>query len=507
MPPKKFKPQKMGKNAKSMRSPVTVNKPQMKYSAAPAALGADFQTYVRESRMQRKYKGELKDAVVIEGCEYLGPVQVPAEEVPGAAYMEIYIAPGEFAGTRLSLYSRLYEKFVFENLDFMYVPAVGSEVAGQLVIAHDRDISDSTPPASQQGVRQYLSMEDAKAGNVWQPHTAKCPLRAPEDGFFTNPVTGGDDRLAYQGQTYVACVVPSGLAEGATLGTLLMRYKCVFFIPQLENELAITTVLADADTSAPLPVLNNDLDLFGQIITGTPLGLSGPPQWVPKLQADGTYAITLPEGLYSLLSSLTGLTGFFPAPGVLTAIPLAPTIEVLEPAAPPAPQAAVEPYLQTSASADAGSGTSPLVGTPVWQGYLNIPRGGARLRQRLRVTNTSGPTATVDPGPVALTLTRLGSVVQSLLNIVPAPSPEQVRQAEELGFTRKEIKAASAFTLRRMIAERKPVQTGAAVGNDRVPAATRGDGQGACTPQVPGGGIAPGWQSPGVSKGALSLRR
>jgi len=447
--PGKVSQKKAARKAKQGKKPTaTVNQNRMKTTHAPAAVGMDFQTYFKESRKTVKYKGELKDAIVVEGVDYLGPVTVPAEEVPGAVYDEFYLSPSEFAGTRLSLYARLYEKFLFEEMDFMYLPAVGSDVAGQLVIAHDRDISDDTPPATQQGVRQFLAMEDMKAGNVWTAHTAKCPLRSNEDGFFTNPVTGGDDRLAYQGQVYVACVVPSGAAEGATLGTLLVHYKCVFFIPQLEQELDQIIGVDTTVTYPTVPVATPvSVDVFN-LVSNAPNIIRGIQQWLPTLQPDGTFAVKVPEGLYNMYTSLANGSSSGTSQGELSMNP--PTLVALQPQPAPAPQPEVEAYLSTEAYL--GGGLLNNVGDATWMGYLNVPRGGGLIRQTATALTQGGGDMTVSALQAGINLFKMGGVAQSLLNIVPAPTPAQAREAAQLGVPKDVIKKSSAMKLWRLTA-------------------------------------------------------
>ena len=136
------------------------------------------------------------------------------------------------------MFAQLYDKFRFKKLTFKYVPYQGTVVPGSIVLAYDRDISDATPPANDVGVRQYMAMMDAVAGPIWQPLSMTCPLSHPEEGLFTNAVPGGDDRLAYQGQVYVALLEPP--PAGVVLaGDLFVEYDLELFEPQLETNVSV----------------------------------------------------------------------------------------------------------------------------------------------------------------------------------------------------------------------------------------------------------------------------
>ena len=473
-----MKPQAKGKHKPAAKkdAAVKVNQPRVRKVDAPAAVGFDYQTFFRETSVKRKMKGGgFRDAICVEGREWIGSVQVPDEEIPGAVYDEFYMSPAEFAGTRLSLYSRLYEKFLFEESDFEYIPGQGSDKAGSLIIAYDRDISDPTPPATDQGVRQFLAMEDAVAGNVWTPHRAKCPLRAPEDGFFCNPVVGGDDRLAYQGQLYIACMLPSGLTAGASLGSILLHYKCLFFIPQLENELSTVesegTGAGVVTSAAP----GTFMDVLGAVATSAIT--KGVQQYLPKLQADGTWAITLPEGLYDYMTSLSGGTNTVVGAGSAVTRLFEPTLEALEPQPAPAPQPMVEIVEMTGKPVVANSqdlfmpevstSDAELIPTVLSRAYLSVPRGGARVRQAMLGILNSGTGVTWASPKSGLTLTKLGASVQSLLNFVPAPSPIQEAAARKIGLPKLSRKTL-VRTLMVMCA--KPGVSGSTGGNASVEA-------------------------------------
>ena len=185
----------------------------------------------------------------------------PSHDRKGVVCNEIYINPSELGGTRLQQYASLYEKYLFDFLEFEYLPATGSTQPGAIILAYDRDISDPTPPPNEQGVRQFSAMEGARDGNVWSKHVVRARLQAPDAGYYTNPVAGGDDRLAYQGQFYLATTVPSGLDAGTTLGRLRIHYRCHFFVPQLEAiEVAATgtSAFGFADTGVFVAGPNTD---------------------------------------------------------------------------------------------------------------------------------------------------------------------------------------------------------------------------------------------------------
>jgi len=216
-------------------------------------------------------------------------------------------------------------------------------------------------------------MEDSKDGNVWTKHVIKCRLLAPDAGYYTNTVNGGDDRLAYQGQFYLACVVPTGLSTGATLGRLRIRYRCHFFVPQLESTLlSVTLVTPPAGTTFPGASSGSD---FLQKIVSLAGVVSGNMNWTPKVDSNGKYFLDLAQGLYRLTRSFNaGAPGTAGSSG--TSSQGTPVLSVNEPAAAPAPQ----PFVQTvSYVTDESNASGNWVAGSMEEDILGVPKGGAKL--------------------------------------------------------------------------------------------------------------------------------
>lgn len=383
----KAKPKKNGKPRPKPKAPSKQPQGSMRPFTAPAAAGVDADVAMSwEPR---------DDGGIAQGREYLAQVVVPEGDNVGANVANFSIAPGEFGGTRLSLKGQEYQKFLFHELDFEYVPAVGSQQVGSLAFSYNRDIGADIPPATEQGLRQYLALKDSKFGNVWLPHVCKCPLRAQKEPLWTEGEIGGDDRLAFQGQFNVATMVPTGSAAGTVLGTIILKYKCQFWIATLEDELES----AEVSNGTPAAFSTGNYDLIGKVATAAPT-VDGEKSWVGRLQGDGTYALQLKEGLYRLLSFIGPATWS----GTGTATINAPTITAIEADQQPATeyQAIAENTVNGSSSAEA----------PVTEGYLTVPRGGALVRQTFTTTSSLAATG----ASIVYNLLRVGAPLLGALS-------------------------------------------------------------------------------------------
>lgn len=353
--------------------------------AAPAAVG-----YQTASKFSVERSGRYKDGIVIRGSDHLEYVVVPAGEVAGSVCNEIYINPSDLGGTRLSKYAGLYEKYIFEELSFEYVPSVGSTTPGALVLAYDRDISDPTPPVSEQGVRQYTAYEGSVDGNVWTLMECRNRLQAPDSGYYTNPVAGGDDRLSYQGQFYVATVVPTALEAGSTLGRIRLHYKCHFFVPQLEN----TFLTAQITSSTPLPTATTSgADYIATLAKAVDGVVTGYQKWQPVLDSLGKYFIPLDPGTYKMTSNINGVTGNPVASTGGNYEILTPTLVPNENLPASAPQSYVTEEVNNGATMASGD---TLIGL-VDQVILGVARGGAKLYQDYTIPTQTGGSPRLAP--------------------------------------------------------------------------------------------------------------
>lgn len=291
MPDKKQK----SKPAAQSKARVAMAHGQEKTVSLPTVISKVMQSDFEIS------KGPMRGAVRIHGVDWLGRLPVPAGATAGLALGEFYINPLEYPGTRLALFAQLYDKFRFKKLSFKYVPYQGTAVPGSIVMAYDRDISDATPPANDVGVRQYLAMMDAVAGPIWQPLTMTCPLAHPEEGLFTNAVPGGDERLAYQGQVYVALLEPPG-AGIALAGDLFVEYDLELFEPQLETSVSIgESKLQGANLLYFGP---SGTDLLATFLNGAG-NVTKSTAYVPKTDSLGKAYLDLAQGIYRITQTLS----------------------------------------------------------------------------------------------------------------------------------------------------------------------------------------------------------
>lgn len=287
----------------------------------------------------------FKDSIRIRGQDFLSPIDGGISGgTPGTNLYNLLINPftAELGATRLARFAALYDKFLFKNIRFHYEPACPTTTAGGIIVAYDRDPSDTTPSADVHGLQSYFGMQGARTGPPWAPITVECPLTDLQHFYYGN-VKGGDERLYAQGQIYVAATTT---VPNADLGVLWIEYDVIFFDPQLE----------DPDTAIRAEVQNVNQTLtakqaFNGVVAVESIGSA----FSVKTDVDGNSYWDFPnQGVYELISQ-------WASTGTSTSLSIAPYVN----------------GVLTTAIASSiinGSGTS---GSKVT--YLDVPRLGAQI--------------------------------------------------------------------------------------------------------------------------------
>lgn len=375
--------QKKQKAQVPKRNNVLDKKGNMVMASPATAYGVTCESYFKVSSMKHP---RFKQCERVQGQDYIQQVATPSSgDQAGRVLAEIYINPQELGISRLSQLSSLYEKYIMTDFKIKWVPALGTSSNGSLIIAPDRDIQDATPAAGEAGLRQFMSFEGAKAFPVWQPTVIDVPLESPDQAYYTSP-NGPEDRLSYQGQIYVATVVPVNVGPAVVIGSIYIEYDILLFVPQLEefpvyNTSTSTGVVATA-ADAFLGLAPQSAPSVGQTANLAIAGFRNPGVLSP------TTALELTEGLYRLYVNWVQNAAGTVQPGN-------PVITSKD----PAPATAPQPQVRTLTSAN-----SSVTGATALRDYLiDVPKGGAYMT--LPLTFATGLGAGAVQGSL---LTRLG---------------------------------------------------------------------------------------------------
>jgi hypothetical protein len=169
-----------------------------------------------------------------------------------------------------------FESYLFDELEFHYVPSCGTTTWGSIVIAPDYDAADDNIGATRQ---ELCTFDDSVRSSLWQCAVMKCArgnLRKMKT-YFIRAKDNSQDVKTYD-VANVIIDMRTGASFGSEMGELWVRYKVRLFTPQKEPEIihSNTMVVPDATTSSRYP--------FGKWVNG---------QLVPNpdVTGDGTFQV------------------------------------------------------------------------------------------------------------------------------------------------------------------------------------------------------------------------
>lgn len=179
--------------------------------------------------------GSMPDSIRITGHEYIGSLSVTSTTGVATVIRKDYISPGGdmFAGTRLEMFSQLYEKYLFKRIKFNYASNSSALNNQGLIFAYDKDPLDQDPPSSELGMRYLMAKQNSMMINSWDNASYEIKLTDQQKFYFTNPVGGSDDRLNYQGVNFIASTSTNSSGP-LTLGQLSVDYEIELFDPTLD---------------------------------------------------------------------------------------------------------------------------------------------------------------------------------------------------------------------------------------------------------------------------------
>jgi hypothetical protein len=244
----------------------------------------------------------MKDSIIVHGQDFLTavPLALADRAIVGKNLLNIFISPAEFPQTRLQAFAALFEKFCFRKLWFHFDTSSPTSRDGAIVLSYDRDVSDPTPPTGVDGLREYLAHSDARTCATWEDCTVRCTLDDTFSSYYTNQASsGGDERLAYQGQFYIALSAGnSTLTADSTLGNVWFEYELELFEPQMDDLSIGCRISTDTAITNPSVVAKA---AWNQLASKVVLGVPGK---VSKItDSSGNTGFYLPTGWWKVVQS------------------------------------------------------------------------------------------------------------------------------------------------------------------------------------------------------------
>lgn len=233
---------------------------------------------VTVSTMQRAIANSTQNArpamtmpCTVSGTDFLAKLVVTTAPITTAARI-IYsasISPSFFQGTRLTTFSNLYERYLFNKFQVRYVPAVPTTLACQLLAYIDTDPTDDPTSIADADAlfRQAVAQSGSRQWNFISGQSIPLVIKRDKTLYYTG-ATRVAERLNLQGKVYILQITNPIAFDGAPIdsptleaGSLFMDWNVTFSTPQINPEAAQYVSLGDV-YSLPAPALTKATGLM-----------------------------------------------------------------------------------------------------------------------------------------------------------------------------------------------------------------------------------------------------
>jgi hypothetical protein len=266
---KKYVPPRLRKKTSTKKIAKAVRK-EVKRDVSRVTLGAGIPMnrpmFLKSRPMMPKIKKATKGRLMIADREFIGSVTVTNSQSMGDHLVRTVLAPQNLTGTRLQVFSRLYEKYRFRKAVIHYVPMVGSTTVGTIIGFVDVDVADQ-PPTGTLSVRCAESATGSQMHHVFQKGQYRLPQNEGNQQFFFTDNTA-EERLSQQGMIDIVGVSP--FTSAATLGFLYLEYEIEFKVSHTVTNggahmftqyTSSGTVSSSAPLGTPVQTTNADFSL------------------------------------------------------------------------------------------------------------------------------------------------------------------------------------------------------------------------------------------------------
>jgi hypothetical protein len=159
--------------------------------------------------------------------------------IPGSTNFTVYeiaqLQPGlKDTFSWLSTQAINWEQYRVHEMSIEYIPIVGSNTIGDIILSPDYSSNPGRIPATEAGAVNNLG---AVTNNVWNPHTMKLDVAAMMGlgprRFTRDVATAGDIKTFDVGQVFICT---NNCANANAIGKIFISYDIEFYVPVVNND-------------------------------------------------------------------------------------------------------------------------------------------------------------------------------------------------------------------------------------------------------------------------------
>jgi hypothetical protein len=272
--------------------------------------------------------GPVHNSVRVSVADYLGPLHTPEGDSPtrGSVILNTIFSPARLDGSKITTIAMMYERYVVNSLKFHYFSSTPTTVGGAMIMAFDKDPSDSIA-GGEAGIRHAMGLSSMTQFAPWEHASLAVQKENAQTFYFTSPASTGQEpeRLEYTGELIVVISSPGTLADDATLGDIWFEADVTFYDPTWEPTDVSAIVSNDPG------VTTNPLDFtvyegFAHSSAQSGIVIESNVTFIPDGRivnmTQDAVGFIVPPGVYKVTDTLTSLSSTNITLETLIALPL-----------------------------------------------------------------------------------------------------------------------------------------------------------------------------------------
>lgn len=215
---------------------TTGNKEAIIASEVPAAYST---TASNTFRITHSKNG---DSVKLVGHEFVNKIGDMYAAPSGTTLHALMLNPTFWSDTKAARYAHMYQKYRVNKIEFIYIPAVGTNTTGSLamgVFADPTEVPAVLSVGGEKCVRSVMSLNCSEMFQVYQPTTLTFENKSKRWYYCVPAPDDLEGNLANSGMFVV--VAASDLASHTNYGTLSIKYELEYSEPILTEHLPAGT--------------------------------------------------------------------------------------------------------------------------------------------------------------------------------------------------------------------------------------------------------------------------
>jgi hypothetical protein len=210
---------------------------------------------------------------LLTGTDLLSTITSPEDGAsPGDILLTQQISPSQFLNSRLLQFSRLYQRYRFRRIHFLYEPIANATQSGQLLGFADFDVDNLLSVDSTANLNIGAAHQGQAITQIWEP----CLFDMGQMFTFTDLYTeqgadeASDPRLSIQGVFYI--LAASALGSSLPLGNVYVDYEIEFSIPFLSTAEAVSARYSSQLATGVLDAPASDVFLMQSVLNVASFG-------------------------------------------------------------------------------------------------------------------------------------------------------------------------------------------------------------------------------------------